>query len=205
MGRSRTSRRRRPTVSVALALCAVLIPGGWWLADRGADHAVGVTTASASQPALQPARQPALQPYRDPAAGFSISHPAGWRPEAIEDGVLFRIGGQDAVSVKRTTLAQPVSGANVADMRAVTDAVLGAPELGLKLLQAAPTTLGGLPGMHYLYTFDAGGVRGAHTHWFAFSGRTMYTVVFQALPDQRFAALAPTFDAVAATFRTLDS
>jgi len=94
-----------------------------------------------------------------------------------------------------------VDATNLADMRAVTDAVLGAPEAGLKILQAVPTTLGGLPGVQYLYTFDSAGQRGAHTHWFVFRGRTMYTLVFQALPDTRFAGLAPAFDRLAETFR----
>lgn len=162
--------------------------------------------AAAPAAVAAPAPQsPAVVPYLDPAGGFAIEHPVGWRPESIEGGVLLHVGGQDAVSVKRTELAEPVDATNLADLRAVTDAVLGAPEAGLKVLQAAPTTLGGLPGVHYLYTFDAAGTRGAHTHWFAFRGRTMYTLVFQALPDTGFAALAPAFDAIAASFRTVES
>ncbi|MGQ0844694.1 MAG: hypothetical protein ACT4QF_11210 [Sporichthyaceae bacterium] len=172
------------------------------LGAMAASNAWIVARASEDAPA---AATPPLASYRDPVAGFAIDHPVGWRAEPIGGGVLFRLGGRDAVSVKRTTLARPVNGTNVADMRAVTDAVLTAPEAGLNVVAAKPTTLGGLPGMHYLYTFSAKGLRGAHTHWFAFSGTTMYTVVFQALPDTRLAALAPTFDAVAASFRVLDA
>ena len=192
LANSGRSGRRRLRLGAAVLVGAVVVSGGWWTAAHHETSDVVVAAAAD------------LRTYRDPAAGFSIDHPAGWRAEPIDGGVLFRIGGQDAVSIKRTTLARPVSGNNVADMRAVTDAVLTAPEVGLNVLRAAPTTLGGLPGMHYLYTFASGGVRGAHTHWFAFSGRTMYTVVFQALPDTRFAALAPVFDAVAESFRVLE-
>lgn len=192
---SRRSGPRRVRWSAAALIGAVVVSGAWWFTDHQTRDSGDVAVAVAKD----------LRTYRNPAAGFSIDHPAGWRTEPIEGGVLFRVGGQDAVSVKRTTLARAVAGNNVADMRAVTDAVLTAPEVGIDVLRAAPTTLGGLPGMHYLYTFDSGGVRGAHTHWFAFSGRTMYTVVFQALPDTRFAALAPVFDAVAASFRVVES
>ncbi len=188
---------RRATVTGAAVLSLALVAtGGWWLGDRGSSSAVA---ASASAPL------PALVPYTDPVGGFAISHPAGWQVEQVAGGVLLRVGGQDAVSVKRTELAKPVDATNLEDMRAVTDAVLGAPEAGLDVLQTEPTTLGGLPGVHYLYTFDAAGTRGAHTHWFVFSGRTMFTLVFQALPDTGFAALASAFDAVAASFRTLES
>jgi hypothetical protein len=193
----RTGARWRRSLA-ALLVGGAFLGGGWWYADRDAERAGNAAAASAA--ATVPAE---FRSYR--GTGFTIDHPASWRPEAITDGVLFRIGGQDAVSVKRTTLARPVSGRNVADMRAVTDAVLTAPEVGINVLRAAPTTLGGLPGMHYLYTFTADGVRGAHTHWFAFSGRTMFTVVFQALPDTRFAVLAPVFDKVAASFRAVES
>jgi hypothetical protein len=69
------------------------------------------------------------------------------------------------------------------------------------VLKAEATTVGGLPGVYYLYTFGKGADRGAHTHWFAFHGRDMYSLVFQALPDTGFAALAPDFDAVVSSFR----
>lgn len=170
--------------------------GGWWIAG---DHPRSVA-AAAPVAAVEK-----LVPYTDPAHGFAIDHPAAWRPEVIDGGVLLHVAGQDAVSVKRTVLAKPVDAADLEDMRAVTDAVLAAPEAGLDVLQTTPTTLGGLPGVQYLYTFDAAGTRGAHTHWFVFSGSTMFTLVFQALPDTGFAALAPTFDAVAASFRVLGS
>lgn len=185
-------RRRRRRKRIATLVAVAAFGGSWWLA-RGVEDTVAAAAASTGT---------GYQSYRDPAAGFAMQYPPGWKPEAIAGGVLFRVGGQDAVSVKRTTLAKPVDAANVADLRAVTDAVLAAPEVGLKVLQATPTTLAGLPAVQYLYTFDAGGgVRGVHTHWFAFSGTSMYTLVFQAVPDTRLAVLAPVFDAVVASFR----
>ncbi|MGQ0464814.1 MAG: hypothetical protein ACT4QG_05800 [Sporichthyaceae bacterium] len=188
---ARRRRRRRKRIATCAAMLA--FAGSWWVA-RGVDDSVAAPVASQTTVGYQG--------YRDPAAGFALEYPPGWRSEAIPGGVLFRVGGQDAVSVKRTTLAKPVDASNVADLRAVTDAVLGAPEVGLEVLEATPTTLAGLPAVQYLYTFDAGGVRGVHTHWFAFSGTSMYTLVFQAVPDSRLSVLAPVFDAVVASFRT---
>ena len=111
-------------------------------------------------------------------------------------------GTQNAISVKKVTLAHPVDASNVDALRAVTDAVLGKPEAGLTVLRSGAVTIGGLPGVYYVYRFPGGaGDQGAHTHYFAFSGRDMYTLVFQALPAAGFEALAPTFDAVAGSFR----
>lgn len=195
--------RRVRRLGVAGGLTLGLLVGG---AALGASGGGG----SPQAPALAAAQSPstgadAVVPYRDPAGRFEFAYPVGWQPETVDGGVLLHVGGQDAVSVKRTELAEPVDATNLADLRAVTDAVLGAPEAGLKVLAASPTTLGGLPSVQYLYTFDSAGQRGAHTHWFAFRGRTMYTLVFQALPDTGFAALAPAFDRMAESFRVVES
>lgn len=191
--RARHGAGRRRTIPASLLTAAVLLGGG------------ALVLADGAQGSSRSARGEDFVLHRNPGGGFTLEHPAGWRPEVIRGGVLLRIGGRDAVTVQRTELAKAVDTANVAQLRAVTDAVLSSPEADLRVLQAAPTTLGGLPGIHYLYTFSAPGARGVHTHWFAFHGRTMYTLVFQALPDSGFAALAPAFDAVAASFRTLES
>lgn len=197
-------RRRLRRLAVAGGLTLGLLVGGTALGASGGGRSPQAPMLAAAQSRSTGADQQVV-PYRDPAGRFEFSYPVGWQPEAVEGGVMLHVGGQDAVSVKRTELAEPVDATNLADLRAVTDAVLGAPEAGLKVLQASPTTLGGLPSVQYLYTFDSAGRRGAHTHWFAFHGRTMYTLVFQALPDTGFAALAPAFDRVAESFRVVES
>ena len=60
--------------------------------------------------------------------------------------------------------------------------------------------VGALSGVYYLYYFPAGDQRGVHAHYFLFSGKQMFTLVFQALPAADFQRLAKTFDAVAETF-----
>ncbi|MBA3306332.1 MAG: hypothetical protein H0U25_10465, partial [Thermoleophilaceae bacterium] len=40
-----------------------------------------------------------------------------------------------------------------------------------------------------------------HAHYFLFRGRTLITIVFQTVPADRFAELAPLFDRIAETLR----
>jgi hypothetical protein len=186
--RRRPRPRRRALVGLICAAALALTASGvWW--------AVGRDAASAAPP---PA---GFVHYRDAASGFELDHPAGWGTTVMAGGVLLRIGGQNAISIRRTELAQPVDASHVADLRAVTDAVLSASSTHLGMLRSEATSIGGLPGVYYLYTFDASGQRGAHTHYFAFRGRAMYSLVCQALPYSGFADLAPSFDAVVSSFR----
>jgi hypothetical protein len=187
-GLHRRPTRRRATAAAGLAL--VLTAGGTYLVvDRG-----GGARASSGPSALTP--------YVEAAHGFSVSAPAGWARSAIPDGVLFsQASTQNAISVKKIRLARSVDGGGVGALRAVTDAVLGKREAGLTVLKSGAVTVGGLPGTYYVYRFPTEAGQGAHTHYFVFSGRDMYTLVFQALPASGFEALAPTFDAVAGSFR----
>jgi hypothetical protein len=186
---------RRPKLRVGLTLvvaAAVAVAGTVWVANRGSTAVAAPVAAG-------------FVHDRDITDGFEIDHPAQWRTTAVPGGMLMAISGQDAVTVKRTELAAPIEASNVADLRSVTDAVLTGSAAHLGILKAESTSLGGLPGIYYLYTFDSGAERGAHTHYFAFHGRNMYSLVFQALPDSGFAALAPTFDAVVSSFHVIGS
>jgi hypothetical protein len=165
---------------------------------------VGVAVGGAHPAAAPTAAGPAgFSTYTDHDHGFAVSYPAAWRPTPTDNGLLLAISGSDAVNIHRTVLAHPIDAANFDDIRAVTDAVLDTPSAHLTILKSAPTKLGGLPGMYYLYAFSAGTQRGAHTHYFAFAGRDMYTLVCQALPAGDFGALAADFDAVVSSFRPL--
>jgi hypothetical protein len=184
-----TSREAGP-MSMRTRLVALVVLVGlstaWLVMRRGGDD---------------PRTDTGLVAYVDPAAGFAIGHPAGWSVDRVPDGVTFTAAGRNAVSVRRSPLAHPVDPRNVAELRAVTDAVLSAPAAHLDVLNATPTTVDGRPGVFYLYTFPAAGGRGAHTHYFVFDRAAMYSIVFQALPDSGFAALARTFDAMVSSFR----
>ena len=76
---------------------------------------------------------------------------------------------------------------------------------GVLTNEPAETELGGMPGWYYLYTFKdpVSGQRGAHSHYFLFKGRTMFSVVFQTVPQDDFGRLAPLFDRVAASLQAL--
>jgi hypothetical protein len=182
--------RRAARAGAALAAVAALTAGAVtaveWHGGRSAEAAAAPT---------------GYVHYQDRADGFSFDHPSSWQPTAVPGGVLLKIGGDNAVSLRRTELDRPVDTSRMSDVRAVTDAVLASPEAKVGVLKAEATTVGGLPGIYYLYTFHSGTDRGAHTHWFAFQGRSMYSLVFQALPDTGFASLAPAFDAVVNSFR----
>jgi hypothetical protein len=165
---------------------------------------IGVATGGAKPAAVPKAAAPAgFSTYTDSAHGFAVSYPTGWHPTPTDNGLLLAISGGDAVNIHRTVLAHPIDAGNIDELRAVTDAVLDTPSAHLSILTSAPTQLGGLPGMYYLYAFNSGAQRGAHTHYFAFAGRAMYTLVCQALPATDFGALAADFDAVVSSFRPL--
>jgi hypothetical protein len=179
------------------------VAGTLALAGLGIGVAVG-GAHSVTAPAATSAPGPAgFTTFTDHDHGFAVSYPAAWRPTPTDNGLLLAISGGDAVNIHRTVLANPIDGTNLADIRAVTDAVLDTPSAHVTILKSAPTKLGGLPGMYYLYAFSAGTQRGAHTHYFAFAGRDMYTLVCQALPAGDFGRLAADFDAVVSSFRPL--
>jgi hypothetical protein len=139
--------------------------------------------------------------YTDTAKHYRISYPRGWQKTTGADGsVVLHVHGRDAVSVREFTLAAPVNTQNVSDMRSVTDAVLSAPSAHLTVLESQVVRVGALTGLYYLYYFPAGDQRGVHAHYFLFSGKQMFTLVFQTLPATDFQRLAKTFDAVAETF-----
>ncbi|HEX3827750.1 MAG TPA: PsbP-related protein [Sporichthyaceae bacterium] len=177
----------------------------WWRATAAITAVIGVTVTTVvwrvDRTSATTAAPTGFVHYQDRTDGFSFDHPNSWRTTTVPGGVLLTISGSNAVSLRRTDLDRPVDTSRLADLRAVTDAVIDSPEAHLGVLKAEATTVGGLPGVYYLYTFGTGADRGAHTHWFAFHGRAMYSLVFQALPDTGFAALAPDFDAVVNSFR----
>jgi hypothetical protein len=181
------------TMAAAVVGTVALTGLGFGVAARG-------STSTAAPTAAAPA---GFRTYTDSAHGFAVSYPTAWRPTPTNNGLLLAISGGDAVTIHHTVLAHPIDASNIDDLRAVTDAVLDTPSAHLNILTSAPTQLGGLPGMYYLYAFSSGGQRGAHTHYFAFAGRDMYTLVCQALPATDFSGLAADFDAVVSSFRRL--
>lgn len=178
------SARRAPESAAA----AQLAPGG---TPQASTHADG----------------PAVVRYQDPELGITLAYPKDWRvaPSAGDVLLLQTRHADDLVLVRRTTLHGKVDGTNIADFRTVTDGILGVPQAHLNVIDTGRVRVGGLPGVFYVYTFPFKSGRGMQAQYFVFKGRDLYTLVFQTGRARRFAALAPSFDAVLSTFGPTDA
>jgi hypothetical protein len=136
--------------------------------------------------------------------GFALDYPRGWtRVDGTGDAAtVLRISGRNAFSIRTFALREPVAQPQLADMRAVTDAVLSTPGAKLTVLDVRATEVAGLPAVYYLYYFPSGRRQGLHAHYFVFDGARMHSLVFQVVPARQFSHYAADFDAVIASFRT---
>lgn len=191
----RLTRKRLLVLIVAFVLIAC---GGVLYAVYGHRHA---------QPPPVAANVPAsYSSYTDAALGYRIAYPGRWRRTTDgQGGLLLQPGGQDAVNVREFTLQRAVDTGNLADMQAVTNAVLSTPDAHLTVLASQQVNVGGLPGIYYLYYFPSGDEQGVHGHYFLFDGNRMFTIVVQALPAADFQQLATTFDTVVQSFTVTHS
>lgn len=160
-----------------------------------------------SDPPARAADEPAraaddLVAFDDPARGISISYPPGWRRVASDDPAVVLLAEGDGASMLVRTADLGVEIGDLDTAKEISDDLVraGQPKL---LRPPKQVTLGGLPGYLYLYTFpDAStGQRGAHAHYFLFRGHTLITIVFQTVPAEGFAELAPLFDRIGETLR----
>lgn len=146
-----------------------------------------------------------LTTVKAPDGRFTIGYPSSWRRDQSADPqvVLLATGPSGAsLLVRESQLSAPVTSANLAAAKKLADGVVRS-GTGVSMLRAPQAvTLGGLPGYLYLYTFEDPntGERGAHAHYFLFMGRTMITLVFQAVPAASILSLDTAFDRIAATF-----
>ncbi|HWR47643.1 MAG TPA: hypothetical protein VN327_08550 [Pseudonocardiaceae bacterium] len=98
-------------------------------------------------------------------------------------------------------MSAPVNPAQLGDVKALTDKLLGGSNV--RVLVQRAVRVNGVPGYYYLYTPGEPGSAsfGVHAHYFLFSGSTMHVLVLQALPDTDFTDLGPTFDRIARSYR----
>ena len=153
-----------------------------------------------------------LVEFRDEKAGWAISYPKDWNrlePQNAEVALVVsekpveqNSGG--SILARTLTLAAPVSDANLAAAKEVTDRLVSGD--GIQHI-TEPQVLhqAGLAGYVYFYSFkdSASGQQGVHSHYFLFKGTTMISFVFQALPDGDFRRLANVYDRVINSFRAL--
>jgi hypothetical protein len=200
-------------IVTGLGIVLVAGAGTWVAAARDNGNSARRMPAATQARSVEAAPAAELTEYRNDQAGFALSYPAAWtratapNPQivlvAAEHDPAMNRGG--SILVRVTPLDAPVAKGQLGEARKVTDAIVGSSD-GI-VLKAEPTETeqGGFPGLYYLYTFrdPVSGQTGVHSHFFLFQGKTMISLVFQALPQDDFGRLAPLFDRVAGSIRTL--
>ena len=190
----------------------VLLVGGSFLAGQSMVDSPKRPAASESTRTTATFRTAELIEFRDDRNGWAISYPKSWnrlQPKEAEVALVVsetpaeqNTGG--SILARGLTLAAPVTEANLAAAKEVTDGIVTGD--GIRhITEPKVVRQAGLPGYFYFYSFKdpASGQEGVHSHYFLFKGSTMISFVFQALPKDDFQRLANLFDEVIATFRIL--
>jgi len=203
---------------IVAGLGVVLVAGaGTWMAarrDTGARRMPATTQArSVEAPAPAPAQPGELVEFRNDPAGFALSYPKAWvRATAPNPQIVLVAAEHDpaknqggSILVRVTPLDAPIGKAQLGEARKATDAIVSSSDGVALKAEASETEQGGLPGLYYLYSFrdPVSGLTGVHSHFFLFKDRAMISLVFQALPQDDFGRLAPLFDRVVGSIRTL--
>ena len=161
-----------------------------------------VTSDDSSEGKSSPQTPPGFVEFRAPRTGFRIAYPRRWSLIRSRDAeVEFLAAGRGGASALVRVVPFRFQGLPAA--KRVTDRIVRAGRGVRVLARPRVTRLGGLPGFLYIYAFRDAATRrrGAHAHYFLFRSNRMVTLVFQALPANRFGRLAPLFDRIAGTFR----
>jgi hypothetical protein len=134
-----------------------------------------------------------------------MSYPQGWvRLSSKDAGVrlLARGPGGASLLVRLATLGVTVDGRTLAEVEALTGQKLRA-QHGVSIV-AGPKLLSinNLPGFLFIYSFvdPTTQQRSAHSQITLFSGKRMYTLVYQTAAAASLVTLAPLFDQVTDTF-----
>jgi hypothetical protein len=146
--------------------------------------------------------------FRSEQAGFELAYPASWSKLTTKDPqvlLLVSQGTEDSFLVRSLELQAPVGPPQLAAAKQLTDQIVMSNKTVQMITEPKQIELGGLPGFFYFYSFKDTATEqdGVHSHYFLFNGKTMLSLVFQALPKEHFSASAPTFDKITSTFRVL--
>lgn len=175
-------------------------------ASRSSTSAAAAATPTAPQ---APAPGPdGFVRYADVARGLSISLPASWHrlPSPDPQVSVLATGEGASVLLRSAPLGIDISPNNIGPARKITDNLVKAAQQVTIVQGAKRVNVGGLPGYLYLYTYQdpATGQRGGHAHYFIFRHQTLINMIFQVVPSDNFASLAPRFDQIGRTLRTAD-
>lgn len=185
----------RITSVVGLALCVLL---------AGCGGSGPPSTAATASPTVSQADE---MRHIDRTAGFQIDYPSSWHVYKPSDPkVQYLIGPNDRDFVQvRVVAPLPAAFApgDLQAMKKVSDALLSGQ--AIDIVSENQTTVVGVPGYQYVYTFKdpTSGQTGVHIHDFLFQGARLITLVLQALPETDLKPLAKTYDTVLASFRVL--
>jgi hypothetical protein len=146
--------------------------------------------------------------FRSDQAGFEMGYPSSWTKLSPKDPQVLLLasqGTQDTVLVRASELQEAVGPQQLPTVRQLTDKLVTSNKSVQMITEPKQLDLGGLPGFFYFYSFkdSSSGQEGVHSHFFLFNGKTMISMVFQTLPRERFASVAPTFDKIAASFHAV--
>jgi hypothetical protein len=187
----------------------VLVVGGAFLAGKSMVGSRKQPAASESTVTATASPRAELVEFHDDKNGWAISYPKSWiRLQPKEAEVTLVVSEKPAeqntggsILARGLTLAAPVTEANLAAAKEVTDGIVTGE--GIRhITEPKVVRQAGLPGYFYFYSFEdpASGQEGVHSHYFLFKGPTMISFVFQALPKDDFQRLANLFDEVIGTF-----
>lgn len=158
------------------------------------------------------------QTYVDEQEGFAISYPPDWvQATARNEDPTVRLlitlpGTEDAVSVSTVSFDEPVtvnartSPELVQALEAQLDRTIDQIPNLIELVQRRRTAVGDVQGWTYIYRFqEADEQVGVHVKHFLFRSHRLYTLTFQAFPQDHYSQLAPTFDEILSSFEFLEA
>jgi hypothetical protein len=171
-----------------------------------------IIPSSADPKATPPVRQPVA--FVDRQDGIGLTYPGDWtRVHSPDPGVRLVAAKASSTAADAPTISlrlrvskaplalKTVTKQTLADVRKLTDQLLGADQRTAQLSEPEPISVGGLLGYRYRYTYAAkDGKTGAHVHYFLFKRGKLIQLVFQALPATTLAGAEPSFDRIAGTF-----
>jgi len=202
-----TAPRSRTKAVVVLTVLSLVVVGAGvggliWSRSRSA-KTTPPPPAQAASP-LPTISDGAFVTFNDPESGMSIKYPRGWkRSEAPvrEIRLLVSDGKQFSALVRVTHTDVATTPANLANLKAVTDGIVGP---GAQILKEDPITVNDLIGYRYIYTLTDkdSGLTTAHLHYFLFQGHKMNSVVFEALPSETFPRIEGVFNQMLASFHS---
>lgn len=195
-GGSSPSRPPVALIGIAVALLVVLVVALVLVKSLKDKSTSTTTTSSTTTVNTTPVSTAGWVTSTDEASGFTVKHPKDWKvtgPAAGQNRLLLTAGQQNFLLIT----AREIDPSTVADVIAQA--------MAAQSVISGPTkvTISGLPGVLYIYkspTTTANPVAGVIVHYFVVRGSKMYSLIFQARPEEELNRLARTYDAVAKSF-----